>query len=287
VPQGQPWPLEPLDASQWRAPDERAACMAMRWTTSDAISAMASSRALSGPCRSLTARYSTMTSSLNLMWVGLLAASLTAPLALAQSGASSGSLGGGKGDGPIMTREELRTCVNRQEVLGKRRAEVETERKALDDEKAVILAETEALKGARGQVGDTNARISAVNQRMSELSRKINSWNLRVKEFEAADHSGPDADRQKQALSEEKRELERESASLDAERAALSGALDEAASFNKRATVLEQRVLSWNERNGKASKASEDLVLERDRWAVECGNRRYLIDDETAIKKGQ
>lgn len=222
-------------------------------------------------------------------WLQALAAlALTLPAAPLLAQPATKALGEGTPSaGPIMTREELRSCMKRQERLPVLRDQVEAERQALDAEKAAILAETNALQGERGKVTAAGADVKSINERTAEVARKIDDWNKRYQEFVNERRSGPFAERKMRAFKSERAEIEAENEALDAERAKSSGVQGDAAAFNQRAAALENRVRAWNERNAAAVKSSEAAARERDLWAGECGNRRYLIDDEAAIRAGQ
>ncbi|MBI3157932.1 MAG: hypothetical protein HYZ20_21365 [Burkholderiales bacterium] len=211
-------------------------------------------------------------------------ASLGGAPAQAQSGAT-GALG--KGTGPIMTREELRACLKGQDDLNRRREQLQAESKWLDEEKVAIQAEQQALQGSRGSIQDVNAKVQAVNARRAEVAARIDDWNKRWEEFEGGNRKGPIAERQRKKLLDEQRELARENEVIDAEQAQVALPKDEVAGFNQRASALEQRVKAWNERNARAADTSTKLGDERELWTIECGNRRYLTDDEKAIREGR
>jgi hypothetical protein len=221
------------------------------------------------------------------LWIGLLTAVLALPAA-AQSAPKTGSLGGGAGAGPMMTRDELRACLKAQTALKQRVADYDSQRAALDQEKAAILAENQTLGNERAVVQTAGGSAQEANARAADLIKRVDDWKLRWQEFEAANRSGPTADRQRRRLTDEQRALQKEQAEINA----IGGESGEAAvaaakQFNAKAEALAARTVAYNERNKKVAKAGEDLVQERDLWASECGNRRYREDDETAIQQGK
>lgn len=228
---------------------------------------------------------------LRLIPFATLAASTLLALALlagAPAHAQSGATGAlGKGTGPIMTLEELRECLKGQDDLNRRREQLQAESKWLDEEKAAIQAEQQALQGSRGSIQDVNAKVQEVNARRTEIAARIDDWNRRWQEFEGSNRKGPIAERQRKKLLDEQRALARENEAIDAEQAKASLPKDEVEAFNQRASSLEQRVKAWNERNARAAGASTSLADERELWTIECGNRRYLTDDEKAIREGR
>lgn len=205
--------------------------------------------------------------------------------ALAQ--AKTGSLGGGAGAGPVMTRDELRACLKSQDTLKQRVADYEAQKTALDRDKAAITAESQKLGVDKGSAAADASKIDAVNARQTDLSRRIEDWNTRFAEFEKAGRSGPIADRQRRRLLEEQNAMEREAQALEAERKGLSGVGAGVADMNAANEALNARITAWNQRNKTLAALSEDLAQERDLWAGECGSRRYREDDEIAIKQGK
>ena len=212
-----------------------------------------------------------------------LAAALSAPLpALAQK-----SLGGGRGSGPVMTREELRTCLKQQATLKTQVEQYEQEKAAIERDKADIQSTQKAIDAERGGVQADAAKINDVNARTEALSKRINDWNVRWQEFERDGRSGAMGDRMRKRLVDEKRAMEREEKALDDERAALGGVGGGASEINAKVDALNARTVAWNARQKAAVKRGEDLQQERDLWASECGNRRFREDDETAIRNGK
>lgn len=220
--------------------------------------------------------------------VALLVAPMMAPLsAQAQTPPKTGSLGGGAGAGPVMTREELRTCLKQKEEIAARTTLLDNNRKALEADKAAIQAETEALKAERGGIDNTRGNVESINAQQQKLSERIEDWNVRMKAFEAEGRTGPIADRMRRTLLREKADLEKENDALEAARGTTKLDPESAKRYNARAAAAEQKVVSWNQRNAAAAKESEALLQDKDLWTSECANRRFREDDEIAIQKGQ
>lgn len=221
-----------------------------------------------------------------LLCLGGLVAVTTLP-AVAQSAPKTGSLGAGSGSGPVMTREELRTCLKQQAALKQMSESYEAKKAQLDADREAILAESKALGGQLGDAQAAAAKVNELNERTAAVAARVNEWNERWQAFEKAKRTGPMADRQRRQLIAEQRELEAENAALDAEREQLGGAGQGAAEVNERSEALNKRTVAWNDRNKALVAEGEKLAQERDLWASECGNRRYREDDEIAIQRGQ
>lgn len=211
---------------------------------------------------------------------------------LAQTPPKTGSLGSGSATGlPIMTREELRTCIKQQAELKLMSDGYEARKKQLAIDREALLAETQAV---RGDLGDAQAAASVVNdlnRRTEEVANKINEWNTRWTEFQASKRTGPIAERKRRQLIQEQNELTAQNKALDEEREKLGAsdgnASSSAAEANARSDALNARTVAWNQRNAALVTEGDKVLRERDLWASECGSRRYREDDEIAIRQGK
>jgi chromosome segregation ATPase len=211
-----------------------------------------------------------------------------APGAIAQNKAEGRTLtlgGSGGAGGPVLTRKELRECLDRQDAIAKARTVLDTDRQALDAEREAIKVEQEQIKADRSKIDETKAAAVSLNQRYKDLNARVEAWNAQRKDAE--DRSGPSGDRERRRLERERVDMEKTQAALDAEREKIASGNEAAVnSYNDRATALDGRVKDWNQRNDEIFKRSEKLAAERDLWAGECANRRYREDDEILLKKG-
>jgi chromosome segregation ATPase len=198
------------------------------------------------------------------------------------------SLGTGTAGGPLLTRDELRTCFKQEEAIRTKLSEIETQRIPLDQDKQAIAAEQAKLKTERTDVDNAHKPIEELNNKSKAYSDRVAGWTLRVKEFNDAKRSGASADREREALTREQGELEKNRTELEAERARLAASIeDQARGFNTKAADLDKRVADWNQRNAQWNDASSALEAERKGWMKDCNDRRYREDDETAIKRGK
>jgi chromosome segregation ATPase len=197
------------------------------------------------------------------------------------------SLGGsGAGTGPMLTREELRSCLNRRETLAARRAEIETARAPLDAEKAALLQAQEALKTERAKVDGVRQSIDEMNQRFKAHADRVAAFNDRNKAL--AELAPPAREREIRALEQERAALEQARQTLEGERAALAASVEQTVeAYKVRASALDQQVNDWNQRNGVLADRATVVNAERDAWAGECADRRYREEDELAIRRGQ
>ena len=228
--------------------------------------------------------------------VAALVVALACPLAVGQgsaaapkAGAQGGktlSLGGtGAGGGPILTREQLRDCIQRQDAITKNRTDIEAERAKLDTEREQIGADQQSLKAERARLEGSRDAASSLNERYRELAARVDAWNAVAKDV--AERSGPSGDRGRRLHERERAEIQKVQAQLDAERAQLTADAENAvAAYNARAAEVDERARTWNERNNALVARAEQLNADRDLWAGECANRRYREDDEILLRKG-
>jgi chromosome segregation ATPase len=213
--------------------------------------------------------------------------SVNAP-ALAASGAEKSlALGNGKSGGPLLTRDELRTCLSQEESIRTRLAEVEARRGVLDQEKADLGAAQQALRTERAGVDDIKKKADDLNTRMKAYSVRVEAWNQRVAAFSANKGATP-SERQRQDINAERDELEKQQKALDAEKAALSSSGEATLkAYNDKASALDARVVDWNQRTEQWNAGAKGLEAERTAWVEGCADRRYRDDDEAAIRKGK
>lgn len=218
---------------------------------------------------------------------GLTALAVACCLAVPLPVLAQKSLGGGQGSGPVMSRDELRACLQQQQALGTMVAAYDKDKAASDREKAELLRIQQAIEAERSGLRVDAAKINDVNARSADFSRRVADWNKRWQELEESGRTGTMADSDRKALIEEKRRFDEEREALQREQATVGAGMQDAVAMNARVDALNQRSAAWNERNKLLAQRGEDLLLERDLWTSECGNRRYREDDEKAIRSGK
>jgi hypothetical protein len=205
------------------------------------------------------------------------------------------ALGGGTGTAapgprkPILTRDELRACLNQEVDIRTRIEKHEAARAPLSAEKDEVLKAQEALKPEleavqarqKAAVADLNAKFVAHGQRVEKFSAD-------VKAFNEANRSGAQAEQRRRQLNDEQAAIGTAAKALEAERAALTEKLQgEAKAFNDKKAAVDARIAEWNARNGAWVDANVKLDEERRGWIDNCADRRYREEDEIAIKAGR
>lgn len=186
----------------------------------------------------------------------------------------------------ILSINELRECMKRQDDLKPRGAELEQRRAQLDQDRAKIEQETAAILAQKDEVAKGNEAIKAFNARMQAYSAQVTSWNERMEALK--DSTGMAADRKRKELNNEQIAMQKTEAGSKAEGDKLMSDLQESVKqVNARAEAQQQMSIDWNARNAKLNgdaQAYEDSRLE---WRSDCGNRRYREDDEKALRSGK
>jgi chromosome segregation ATPase len=189
---------------------------------------------------------------------------------------------------PILTRDELRECLSREESIRTRLAEHQAARAPLDRERDDIRVSQDALRTERQQVDAVVARASEFRGRMEAHAQRVAQWNREMEVFNARPPTGSAGERERVRLNTERDALQKSQAELEKERVALAADNERAVvPFNAKAKQIESVVQEWNTRNQAWNEAGARLEGERKDWVTGCADRRYREDDEIAIKAGR
>jgi len=190
------------------------------------------------------------------------------------------------GNGKLMTRDELRSCLKRLDDLNQGGKDVDALRPALDRERDELKATGEALKTERVEVDRQAADVKQWNDRTRALGAEIEDFNKRS----GAVQDAPRDQQPKLAedLKSDRERLQKSREALAADEARLVPTYQSTAkAYNERALARDAKVEDWNKRNAAAGDASVKQQEERALWLNECANRPYREDDEKAIKAGK
>jgi hypothetical protein len=216
------------------------------------------------------------------------AAAPAAATAAAPSGEKLGSLGKGTSGGPILSRDELRACLNQEASIRTRLDEMDTVRTQLGTEKQAIAADQQVLRGERAPLDALKVRADALSLRLKDYSARVENWNARVAAMTESKAKGSDADKARTELNAEREVFVKEGPGLEAEKAALTADSEAAVKvYNSKAQVVDARVTAWNTRNQETNDRATAMEAERATWVTACSDRRYREDDEIAIRKGK
>ena len=205
------------------------------------------------------------------------------------AGGKTNVMGGhGTGSGPILTRDELRTCLSQEELIRKKLDDHAALRAPLDQEKATLATEQQNLKTERAPLDTLKTEADALSLKFKAYGDRISAWNERVAAFNSANPSGTRGDRERAALNKDREDLAVEQKALEAEKNDFGVRSDALVKdFNAKAARVDARVADWNQRNNAWNEGSKALEGERSGWVSSCSERRYREDDETAIRNGK
>lgn len=198
------------------------------------------------------------------------------------------SLSGKDNNGKLLTRDELRACLKQRETLSGRLNELDSARTKLNLEREALAQEQAALKTERDSLAGMKAAVEELNAKTKTFQQEVDAWNKRVADFTEAKPSGSAAEKQRTEINEQGEVLRKRQAELSAERSTvLARGEDQIKVFNGRAAAVDAKVADWNEGNRKLNGQGDALQIERQSWVVDCGDKRYLEDDEKAVLGGK
>jgi len=176
--------------------------------------------------------------------------------------------------------------LSMQASLKTRRTDFEAERAALERDKQALAQEQESMKGERARVDVSIQAVKDLNTRYLAYEQQVKDWNDRATAL--GDRAGFSADRDRLKLKHDQAALQEEQKALDAERTKLGdGPQKGIDAFNEHLKALTQKSTDWNQRNAKFGEQVQALNDDSEKWTVDCADRRYHEDDETAIRNGK
>lgn len=167
----------------------------------------------------------------------------------------------------LMTRDELRACLDRQDASAAEAKAIEADDKLLAEERAKVLLERDAIKAKQVEIETAEkallAENAAVAKRFEELKELLP--NMTKKE-------GTEA-----------------KADYEARAKAVNDQIDphnqRKKLFLAEVKTFEERVESFNKRKDALAERADKLGEGQEAWRNECGNKPYDEADELAIKK--
>jgi chromosome segregation ATPase len=186
----------------------------------------------------------------------------------------------------LMTREELRACMKRQEDIKAKSAALDQAKAAMAQEKQGVASANDELKALRDEAGKQSDIFKQTDAAVREHSVRVEQWNIDMKEAE--DSPMRSAERRKKELQNERAGLTTRNNELLAQRDAQFKRYEAAVEqFNARSKALEANIKDWNQRNQNLVDDADKVLEMHDNYSADCGGRRFREEDETAIKSGQ
>lgn len=119
-----------------------------------------------------------------LRYVALALVFSVASAAAQQGKPREGTLGGGSGAGPTLTREQLRDCLVEQDQLKTTSDALARETQTIDAEKTEITSAGAALKEDEGKLDKTSAdALKAHVEKALAHDQRIEAWNAKLPAF--------------------------------------------------------------------------------------------------------
>lgn len=219
------------------------------------------------------------------------AAAPAKPAAPAAAADKTLSLGGGSATGgAVLTREELRACLQQEESIRERFKATDATRVTLDAEKAAIATDQQALRADRVPIDGVKARADEFSARSKAHSARVEDWNKRDAALNEETRRNATWERKRKELDKERDDIGKARTELETERASLAkDSEDMVRNYNAKIVSLdlEGRVTRWNAGNAKWNEGLTSLEAERKNWLSDCADRRYREDDEKAIRAGK
>lgn len=174
----------------------------------------------------------------------------------------------GKGIKNLLSRDELRVCLKRNDDNKVQRDALENEKNAYQQERLEIVARKDALVKLIGELDIDAASIKTEQVELLALRKELEQ------PVEKADVAA--ADVRRNAFNDRVQSNEKRVAQYNAAKQ----------SYLQRKTVLGADIDANNARGKTLLSREEALGQVLDNWRVECGSRPFLDTDEAAIKKG-
>ena len=207
-----------------------------------------------------------------------------AAAAAAAPAATPATVGGKK----IMSREELRACLKRNDDLKARSKELDDQATAINAERPQIEQTLEAIRAERASLEARATRIREFQPKMVAYGQKVETFNRLMGELSGKTRMTTSEGRQLEELRKQIPALEAERKALNAEREQLlEGYEDAIKAFAVKAKAAEDRAAEWNQRKTRHTQDGEDMTAASADWRRDCADRPYREDDEKAIRAGK
>lgn len=168
----------------------------------------------------------------------------------------------------LLSRDELRVCLRRNDGNKEEGAVLDKEKAAYQQERVEIVARKAALVKHIDELDVEVASIKAEQVELLALRKELE------KPVEKADIAA--ADVRRNAFNDRVQSNEKRVTLYNATKLA----------YTERKTLLESEIDANNAR-GKALVSREDTLGQTlENWRIECGSRPFLETDEVAIRKG-
>lgn len=192
----------------------------------------------------------------------------------------------GKAPSGMMTRDELRTCMNLQRTIDAKAKAMDQDNAKMQADKDNITASTSELETLRTDLAKQRDDFTRADNTVRENTKKLQAWNKELHQIAASPNS---------ASQEKKKQVENDYANLSKDNKQVMAQRDTtyktyslgAKQFNIKATSLEKQVSGWNAQDKQFTTEVNTLAKMRTDYASACTNRPFLEADRAAVKAGK
>jgi hypothetical protein len=174
----------------------------------------------------------------------------------------------GKGIKNLLSRDELRACLKRNEDNKAEEGILDKEKAAYHMARLEVVARKDVLVKQMGELDVESASIKAEQTELLTLRKELE------KPVDKADIAAADV----------RRNVFNDRVQSNEKRVAYYNASKQ--SYTQRKAVLEADIEASNVRSKTLVSREEALNQSSENWRVECGSRPFLETDEAAVKKG-
>ena len=167
----------------------------------------------------------------------------------------------------LMSRDELRACLDRQDASAAEAKAIEAADKDLAEERNKVLMERDAIKAKQVEIETAEKALVAENQAVAKRFEELKELLPKMTKKE-----------QTEAKADYEKRAGVVNAQIEPHNAKKKTFLAEVKSF-------EERVESFNKRKDELADRADKLGDAQEAWRNECGNKPYDEADELAIKK--
>lgn len=188
----------------------------------------------------------------------------------------------------VMTRDELRACLRRNDELKVRATDLDGQATAINGQRPEIEQGLEAIRAERATLEARAVRIREFQPKMVAYGQKVEAFNRRMDELGAKTRLTTSEGREFEDMRKQIPAFEAERKALNEERERLlDGYEDSIKAFAAKAKAVEERAAEWNRRKSQHAQDNEDLTAASSDWRRDCADRPYREDDEKAIRAGR
>ncbi len=188
----------------------------------------------------------------------------------------------------LMTLDELRTCMKLRESNIASANDIELRAEQNHKEKQALLNAPDSPQASRAEVDALLEAVKQADALVREHGKAIEDWNERAADLEKKAKDMHNERQRRQALKDERIELKKIDEQLIADRSE-KVALYERSVADVNEKIIQRSKLNeaWNKRNEQLADDQDKLGESRNKWTFECSRRRFLEEDEKAIKAGK